>query len=196
MTFTISCWSEDRPACCCGHVHIQAGTADSEPSKFPMNKHKCFMPPSPEHLARLGGWEREGNRIMLLLGSVFPAPLPVCCGKPLAAKQRITCGPSRAIQQKLKRLFPRTSQALEPLCLVALFTGARTLWQQRKPCANMAPEKTCQKKKKSIFVLLFFPMLAVIILFNFFFVCAFFKNTSRYNISWRSFTYLLKECTL
>lgn len=108
MTLTISCWSEDRPACCCGHVHIQAGTADSEPSKFPMNKRKCFMLPSPEHLARLGGWESEGNRIMLLLGSVFPAPLPVCCGKPLAAKQgRITCGPSRAIQQKLKRALPK-----------------------------------------------------------------------------------------
>lgn len=149
MTCTISCWSEDTPACCCGHVHIQAGTADSEPSKFPMNKHKCFMLPSPEHLARLGGWESEGNRIMLLLGSVFPAPLPVCCGKPLAAKQgRITCGPSREIQQKLKRALPKDLPG--PGTSVPCGTihrGSDFVATKKAMCKHGTRENTPQKKK-------------------------------------------------
>lgn len=193
VTFTISSWSQDRDrAGCCGHVHTWVGAADSKSSKFPTKKHKRFMSPSPEHLAQTGRvGEGEWNR-------VFTGKLP--CPVPLFAVIRLS-QPNRAKLlvaqvehpgESWKELFPRTPQALGPPWLAALLTGAQTWRQQGKPYANMPPEKPCQEKRKWFCAVVFSGAGS----HNFVSGLGlgfFFLNTDRYSISWRSFSYLLKQ---
>lgn len=148
-------------------------------------KHKRFMSPSPEHLAKMRRWERGE------WSCVFTGKHP---SNPPHLLQQGSCSQTgknhllliQSILVKAGKNFyqgPGTSVAHGPA-----HRGSGLVTREAL-CKHATREHTPRKKKA---ILCFFPVPAVIVFcFNFGVWSIFFKHWD--NISWSSFSYLLKQ---